>query len=81
MSLWGGAHLCCQELDHGDHPEGVTNEHGDYSKERHNTETVLQTWVEAAVRGPHVGEGGDGQGGAEDDHGREDEQVTTRGES
>ena len=79
--MWGGAHLRCQELDHGDHPERVTNEHGDYSEQGHNTKTVLQTRVEAAVRGPHVGEGGDGQGGGEYDYSWENEQVTAGGES
>ena len=79
--LVGGAHLSCQELDHGNHPQGVANEHGDNSQEGDNTQTVLQAGVEAAVRGPHVGEGGDGQGGAEDDHGREDKQVAAGGES
>ena len=53
----------------------MTNKHDNDGQEGDVAQAGLQGCIEAAVRGPHVREGGDGEGGRKDQGGGDDEQI------
>ena len=74
-----GEDLSSDQLTHGNNTQSVSNKHGDHCQQRNIAEVLFDGSVQTTVGCSHVGDGGDGKGGGEDDHGGEDEQVSPGG--